>query len=190
MLTFGSGALSWTAYVLSIGVDSLRTLDWSPRHLRREARRIESLRAREAGRLGRNATDNELAGALGVTLRDFQKILGELRGLEVRSIENPDATGERYSFKSNFSYTEADCPFTHRLKSEMHEHLIEALSNLPDKERQVLALYYLKELTMKEVGTSLGVVESRISQIHTSAIIHLRSDLVRRDFNKKKASSR
>jgi RNA polymerase sigma factor for flagellar operon FliA len=159
-------------------LDGLRELDWSPRELRRKARSIEDAAQRLANKLGRAATEQEIAEELGMKLHDYQLLLGELRGLEIGSIQavqSDDAPEEELS-----TYIPADPqddPFVLCLRSQMQEKISEAITDLPERERQVLALYYYEELTMKEIGEVMGVVESRVSQLHTSAVIRLRAKM-------------
>jgi RNA polymerase sigma factor for flagellar operon FliA len=159
-------------------LDSLREMDWSPRDLRRQARRIEDAHRDLKLRLGRVATEPELAEELGMTLQDFQRLLGELRGLDLGSLQaeslDPQAEEDVVSYRPGGSDRD---PFFLCLHGEIRSHISSALEDLGDKERQVVTLYYLEELTMKEVGTVLGVGESRISQIHSAAILRLRARL-------------
>jgi RNA polymerase sigma factor FliA len=159
-------------------LDSLREMDWSPRHLRRQARRIEEVHRDLKLRLGRAATEPELAVELGMTLDDFQHLLGELRGLDLGSLqaESMDPQSDEDAVGNRPGGTEKD-PFFLCLDGEIRSHIATALEDLDEKEKQVVTLYYLEELTMKEVGAVLGVGESRISQIHSAAIIRLRARL-------------
>lgn len=159
-------------------LDSLRELDWSPRHLRRQARRIEEARRDLKLRLRREATEPELAKELAMNLEDFQHLLGELRGLDVVSLQaesmDPQADEEVVSYRPGG--TDKD-PFILCLHGEIRSHITNALEDLDEKERQVVTRYYLEERTMKEVGAGLGVGESRVSQIHSAAIVRLRARL-------------
>jgi len=159
-------------------LDSLRALDWSPRRLRRQARRIEEARCELKLRLGCVASEPQLAAELEMELEEFQRLLGELRGLELGSLQggftDPQA-GE--AIVSCLLVREDKNPFLLCLDSEINSLVAIALQGLDVKERRVVTLYYLKDLSMKEVGAALGVGESRISQIHSSALIHLRSRL-------------
>ena len=155
-------------------LDSLRQLDWSPRNLRRQARRIEEAHRDLAALLGHAPSEPELATHLGLGLEEFQHLLGELRGLDLGSLHGPsdDAGGDDQI--SGVAVRPEEDPFTVTLRSEMRALLTQAVDELEVKERQVLALYYLEELTMKEVGMIMSIGESRVSQIHSAALIHLR----------------
>jgi RNA polymerase sigma factor for flagellar operon FliA len=159
-------------------LDSLREMDWGPRHLRRQARRIEEAHRDLKLRLGRAATEPELATELGMVLEDFQHLLGELRGLDLGSLQaesmDPQADEDVLSYRPGG--TDKD-PFYLCLDGEIRSYIATALEDLDQKEKQVVTLYYLEELTMKEVGAVLGVGESRVSQIHSAAIVRLRARL-------------
>ena len=157
-------------------LDSLRELDWSPRHLRRKARQIEEAHRDLKLRLGRMASEPELAVELGMSLEDFQHLLGELRGLDLGSLhaESTDTKSDEEAISLRPGGADKD-PFFLCLRGEMKSLVASALEDLGKKERQVVTLYYLKELTMKEVGVVLGVGESRVSQIHSIALVHLRA---------------
>jgi RNA polymerase sigma factor for flagellar operon FliA len=158
-------------------LDSLRQMDWSPRILRRQARRIEEAHRELAAELGRAPSEPEIAARLGVELTEFQHLLGELRGLDLGSLQAQTEEGGSEDSIAAIATRPEDDPFQITLRAEVRASLASAIETLDEKERQVLALYYLEELTMKEVGAILGVGESRVSQIHTAALIGLRSRL-------------
>ncbi len=158
-------------------LDSLRTLDWSPRELRRKGRAIEDQVHLLTQKLGRAPSDVELAEGMGMSLAQYQQLLGELKGLEIGSLHlerNEDSGDEELSYIPG---SPEDEPLFRCLQGEMKQHLADAIQDLPEKERMVLTLYYYEELTMKEIGQVLGVVESRVSQIHSSAVVRLRTAL-------------
>ncbi len=164
-------------------LDSLREMDWSPRSLRRQARRIEKANRELTGELGHAPSEPEIAFKLGLPLETFQQLLCELRGLGLVSlpVESEDAITEVDSLRA---VRPDEDPFQATLRGEVRALLVDALSELNDKEERVLGLYYLGELTMKEVGTILGIGESRVSQIHSEALIRLRLRL-RQQFGEK-----
>lgn len=159
-------------------LDSLREMDWSPRDLRRKARRLEEAHNTLRSRLGRNPSEPELALELGIDLRGLQLLLGEISGLEIGSmrVESP-RDGHEEDLCEYLPDDSEETPLFLCLRSEMKGMLTRAIAELPEKERHVLALYYYEELTMKEVGIILGVGESRVSQIHSMAVIRLRARL-------------
>ena len=159
-------------------LDNLRELDWSPRDLRRKGRMVEQAYGNLCGTLGRAPTENEIARELGLELRELQSLLAELDGLELGSlrVESPH-DGKEEDLLDHIPNAAEETPFSACLRSEQKHLLADAIAELPDKERQVLSLYYYEELTMKEVGAVLGIGESRVSQIHSLAMIRLRARL-------------
>ena len=159
-------------------MDSLREMDWSPRDLRRKARRLEEANNSLRSALGRNPSESELAAELGIDLHGLQMLLGEIDGLEVGSlrVQSP-RDGKEEDLCEYLPDDPEKTPLLLCLRSEMKDLLTRAIEDLPEKERQVLALYYYEELTMKEVGAVLGVGESRVSQIHSMAVVRLRARL-------------
>lgn len=159
-------------------LDSLRAIDWSPRSLRKQARRVEDAYRNLSTELGRSPSEAELAGRVGMELLEFQQLLGELHGLSLGSLQNytSDDLPEEEVCTYQPNAPEED-PFFQCLQSELKSLLAEAMSVLEERERQVVALYYFEELTMKEVGAVLGVGESRVSQIHSLAVVRLRTRL-------------
>ncbi len=155
-------------------LDSLRTLDWSPRELRRKGRAIEETVRTLTQQLGRAPSEAEIANGMDLSLNDYQQLLGELKGLEIGSLNlerNEDSGDDELAYVPG---APEDDPLFRCLKGELKQHLVDAIEALPDKERMVLTLYYYEELTMKEIGLALGVVESRVSQIHSAAVVRLR----------------
>jgi len=155
-----------------------------PRHLRRQARRIEEINRELSAELSRNPTEPEIAEIaerLGVPLEEFQRQLGELRGLDLGSLAGTGGRPRwRRAANDNDRATRGRSHSSLQAKSEMRSLLAEGIEQLEEKERQVLGLYYLEELTMKEVGILMDVGESRISQIHSAALMRLRSWLTSR----------
>jgi len=158
-------------------LDSLRTLDWSPRELRRKGRAVEEAVRVLTARLGRPPAENEVAAEMGVDLEEYQQLLGDLKGLEIGTLHmerNEDSGEEELAYVPG---RPDEDPLFRCLRGELEERLTEAISHLPERERLVMTLYYFEELTMREIGLALGVVESRVSQVHASAVIHLRAAL-------------
>jgi RNA polymerase sigma factor for flagellar operon FliA len=158
-------------------LDSLRTLDWSPRELRRKGRAVESAIQVLTARLGHAPNEAEVAAEIGQELEEYQQLLGDLKGLEIGTlhIERNEGSGEE-----ELAYVPGrpeEDPLFCCLRKELEERLAESIQNLPDRERLVMSLYYYEEMTMREIGLALGVVESRVSQVHASAVAHLRAAL-------------
>lgn len=158
-------------------LDSLRTLDWSPRDLRRKGRAIEEAIRTLTVRLGRPPVESEIAQEMQLDLGDYQQLLGEIKGLEIGTLHtehSEDSGEEELAYIPN---RPEDDPLFRCLRGELQDRLTEAIASLPERERLVMTLYYYEEMTMKEIGLTLGVVESRVSQIHASAVLHLRTML-------------
>jgi RNA polymerase sigma factor for flagellar operon FliA len=158
-------------------LDSLRTLDWSPRDLRRKGRAAEEAVRILTARFGRSPCETEVAAEMSLDLEEYQSLLGDLKGLEIGTLHvehNEDSGEEEMAYIPG--RPEED-PLFCCLRGELQEKLTGAIDRLPERERLVMTLYYFEELTMREIGLALGVVESRVSQIHTSAVLHLRAAL-------------
>jgi RNA polymerase sigma factor FliA len=159
-------------------LDGLRELDWSPRELRRKGRLVDSTYSELSGKLGRAPSETEIAQQMGLNLRELQSLLAELDGLELGSLRiESSRDGKPEDLTDYVPSKPEDTPFFQCLRSETKHLLERAISELPEKEQRVLALYYYEELTMKEVGVALGIGESRVSQIHSLAMVRLRSRL-------------
>jgi RNA polymerase sigma factor for flagellar operon FliA len=159
-------------------LDSLRQVDWSPRTLRRQARRLEQAISACKGRLGRDPTEPEIAAELQMRLEDLQRLLGELRGLNIGSLQDEtNESGRREEAPQCRAVAEDEDPFFCTLRLEMADLLASAIRDLSPREREVMALYHFEELTMKKVGAMLGIGESRISQINAVALLRLRTRL-------------
>jgi len=160
--------------------DELRSIDWVPRSVRQKAREIEETIHRLEASLGRAASDKEIADELGISVGDFQKLMLKISGTSVLSLNDVWYTGDE-----NDTVAIVDCiespqslnPDIIIEKEEIRRVIVQAISELPEKEKKVLVLYYYEDLTLKEIGKVLDVTESRVSQLHTKAIMRLRSKL-------------
>jgi RNA polymerase sigma factor FliA len=155
-------------------LDSLREQDWSPRLLRQKERQLEMAREKLQLRLGRSPSQAELAMGLGISDRQLQLLLRDLQGLEVTSLQEP-LFSEGHTLDEKMADTADENPFSLCQRAEMSGLLEQAMSKLPPRKRQALDLYYFKGLTMKEAGIRMGVCESRVSQIHSSAVASLKA---------------
>jgi RNA polymerase sigma factor for flagellar operon FliA len=158
-------------------LDSLRTLDWSPRELRRKGRAVEEAIRVLTARQGHAPGESDVAAELNVSLEEYQQLLGDLKGLEIGTLHmerNEDSGDEELAYVPG---NPEEDPLFRCLKGELQERLTDAIQHLPDRERLVMTLYYYEEMTMREIGLALGVVESRVSQVHASAVVHLRAAL-------------
>jgi len=160
--------------------DELRSIDWVPRSVRQKAREVEDAVRRLETSLGRSATDREIAKEMGISLSDFQKLMLKISGTSILSLNDVWYTGEdndKVSIVESIESPQSLNPDTIVEKEEIKRVIIEAINELPDKEKKVLVLYYYEDLTLKEIGKVLEVTESRISQLHTKAIMRLRAKL-------------
>jgi len=158
-------------------LDSLRTLDWSPRELRRKGRAVEEAIRVLTSRLGRAPNEGEIAAEMSISLDEYQQLLGDLKGLEIGTLHverNEDSGDEELAYVPG---NPEEDPLFRCLRGELEDRLAEAIGKLPDRERLVMTLYYYEEMTMREIGLALGVVESRVSQVHASAVARLRASL-------------
>jgi len=153
-------------------MDSLRQSDWSPRSLRLSMRRVEQASRDLATELGRWPTESEVAGKLQLTLEQYQELLGSLTGLTLESLDTQLEDSDE-TVVDRIQAADDESPLRLYLRTELRALVLKGLGELG--ERQVLSLYYLEELTMKEVGAVLNIGESRVSQIHTAALIRLRA---------------
>lgn len=155
-------------------IDEVRRGDWAPRSVHRNARRASvATRAVEA-RLGRDATDTEVAGEMGIPVDEYHRLLQDSLGTRLFSFEELYENGEE---PDDFGSAPGHGPQEEHQQDAMRQQLADAIRGLPERERLVLALYYDEELNLKEIGQVLGVSESRVSQIHSQAAMRLRSRL-------------
>lgn len=154
-------------------LDSLRALDWSPRELRRQGRELQNASAELQDKLGRAPTEEELCAALSLTPVEYHNLVAALNHLELDAgSPEPDATPAIETVIS----PDPD-PFELCRRSESKALLARLIAELPERDQQLLSLYYFEELTMKEVGQVLGIGESRISQIHSALLAKLKTKL-------------
>jgi RNA polymerase sigma factor for flagellar operon FliA len=161
-------------------LDSFRSQDWLPRSLRFKSHRIEQAYHRVEQRLGRPATDEEVAGELGVSVDDLQVLLGEVGSIVMLSFEELGfGHGEERFRADEMLASRSGDPLAKLLGNEKVSLIARALDRLPEKERLVISLYFYEELNLKEIGEILGVTESRASQIRSRALIRLKNYLKR-----------
>jgi RNA polymerase sigma factor for flagellar operon FliA len=162
-------------------IDELRSLDWVPRSVRTKAREIERANAKLEHRLHRAPTDQEMASELGGTVDEFQDSLVRISNSSVVALDElwtvSDASGDQVSLMDTIQDPQSADPATEMDTTEMKDRLAEAIARLPEREKLVVALYYYENLTLREIGEVLGVTESRVSQLHTKAVLRLKSRL-------------
>ena len=162
-------------------LDQLRSLDWVPRSVRQKSRKLEKAYGEVEQRLGRAATEDEVADSLGLEIGKFHGLLNQVRGVSLVNLEEIRGTnsdGDRAgTFADIIEDVHAVNPFASLKVLETKQVISDTISTLPEKERLVVSLYYYEDLNMKEIGNILGITESRVCQIHTKAVLRLRSKL-------------
>lgn len=159
-------------------LDALRSLDWVPRAVRQRAREMERVHQELETELGRAPTSDEMAGRMGLTVKEFDHVVQRVRGTAVLSLEEylPNERGYEIPLVDTLR-DEGHDVMSEVETREVRAELVQAVENLPPQERTVIKLYYFEGQTLKEIKGALGVSESRVSQIHAQAVIHLRQRL-------------
>jgi RNA polymerase sigma factor for flagellar operon FliA len=166
-------------------IDELRSLDWVPRSVRSRAREIERANSKLEHKLQRAPTDEEMSDALGMTMQEFHDALLQISNSTVAALDElwsvSDASGDQVSLLDTLHDPGAPDPAAVMDQTELKDRVADAIARLPEREKLVVALYYYENLTLREIGEVLGVTESRISQLHTKAVLRLRSRLTDED---------
>lgn len=161
-------------------LDELRSLDWVPRSVRKKNSLVEKAYQRLEAELGRPATDEEVSTALGLSLDEFHHLLDEVKTISLLDIETFRGAAIDHNRNNLFDLLadeNGDDPLSMLGLEEARAVVAEAISNLPEKESLVVSMYYYDELTMKEIGEIMDYTESRISQLHTKALLRLKARL-------------
>jgi RNA polymerase sigma factor for flagellar operon FliA len=162
-------------------IDELRSLDWVPRSVRARAREIERANAKLEAKLQRAPSDEEMSAELGISMEDFQESLIQISNSTIAALDElwsvSDSSGDQVSLLDTIHDPEAPDPEKLLDATELKDRVADAIARLPEREKLVIALYYYENLTLREIGEVLGVTESRISQLHTKAVLRLRSHL-------------
>lgn len=156
-------------------LDWLRNLDWAPRSVRKLRRDVDAAIAQLRHELKHEPSSAEIAGALHVSEPAYDQILDQIKAAEIAMVRPIEAGGD--SSILDVAIDPDEGPHVRLERAEMREHLARAVAELPERERQILSLYYQEELTLAEVGAVIGVGESRVSQLRTQAIARLRARL-------------
>jgi len=162
--------------------DELRNIDWVPRTLRQKAKQLEEAIITLENKLGHSVDDEEIAKEMGISNQELQELFSKISGASVISLNDVWYTGDdndQVSFMDTIESPESLNPENIIEKEEIRSVIVEAIKQLPDKEKKVIVLYYYEDLTLKEIGEVLEVTESRVSQLHTKAILRLRGKLMR-----------
>jgi RNA polymerase sigma factor for flagellar operon FliA len=163
-------------------IDELRALDWVPRSVRARARDIERAIAELEAKLGHAPTDEEIAKKVGISVDELEESLTEISRSSIAALDElwtiSGEGGDQVSLLDTIEDTDGPNPQDALAQTELREALGEAIARLPEREKLVVTLYYYEELTLREIGEVLGVTESRVSQLHTKAILRLKARLL------------
>jgi len=166
-------------------IDELRSMDWVPRSVRSRARDIEKAHTKLEHRLQRAPTDEEIALEMGIELSEFHDLLLQISKSSVAALDElwsvGDSSGDSVSLLDTLTDESAPDPASVVDQTELRDRVADAIARLPEREKLVVALYYYENLTLREIGEVLGVTESRVSQLHTKAVLRLRSRLLDAD---------
>ena len=161
-------------------IDELRALDWVPRSVRARARDIERAVAELESKLGRAPNDDEIASKLGLTEDELEDSLTEISRSSIAALDElwtVSAGGDQIALIDTIEDTQGPEPQSALAQTELREAMADAIARLPEREKLVVTLYYYEELTLREIGEVLGVTESRVSQLHTKAVLRLKARL-------------
>lgn len=165
-------------------LDELRALDWVPRSVRQKSRELQRVYAKLENELGRAPYDDEVCKEMNINLKEFEDLLTEVTPTTIISLEEamPDKGSDSKEIRiiETIEDPGSDNPLRELGFNELKEMLKDTIANLPEKEKLVIALYHYEELTLKEIGVVLDITESRVSQIHSKAILKLRAKLMQR----------
>ena len=165
-------------------LDELRALDWVPRSVRQKSRELQRVYARLENQLGRVPYDDEICEEMKINMKEFEDLLTEVTPTTIISLEEamPDRRNDAKEIRiiETIENPGSDNPLKELGFNEMKKILKETIANLPEKEKLVIALYHYEELTLKEIGAVLDITESRVSQIHSKAVIKLRAKLMQK----------
>jgi RNA polymerase sigma factor for flagellar operon FliA len=158
-------------------LDSLRDLDWVPRSLRRLRRTVEGAIASLRRSLGRDPEETEIAAALNMTQPEYEHALEQLRTLDVGAIRSLEQDSESGASRLEMIADDGESVLVQIERKELRAHLAEAIKELPERERNILAMYFEEEMTMSEIGAVIGISESRVSQLRSLAFSRLRATM-------------
>jgi RNA polymerase sigma factor FliA len=162
-------------------IDELRSLDWVPRSVRARAREIERANAKLEHQLQRAPSDEEMAAELKMGVDEFQDALVQISNSTIAALDElwsvSDSSGDAVSLLDTLTDESAPDPAAVMDQTDLKDRVADAIARLPEREKLVVALYYYENLTLREIGEVLGVTESRVSQLHTKAVLRLRGRL-------------
>ncbi len=158
-------------------LDELRGSDWMSRGNRRQQRSIEAAVHKLEQRLGRAPSEGEIAKEMGLSLPEYQELLGKVRGTQLVYLEDMSGDDGDDSYLDRHVADEDANPMGLLEDRRMREALVEAIKNLPEREQYVMSMYYEQDMNLKEIAAVLGVTESRVCQLHSQSIARLRARL-------------
>jgi RNA polymerase sigma factor FliA len=162
-------------------LDELRALDWVPRSVRSRARQIERAMAELEAKLARAPTDEEIAAKVGITVEELEGSLTDISRSSIAALDElwtiSGSDGDSVALIDTIEDEHGPEPQRAFAQTELREIVADAITNLPEREKLVITLYYYEDLTLREIGEVLGVTESRVSQLHTKAILRLKARL-------------
>jgi RNA polymerase sigma factor for flagellar operon FliA len=168
-------------------IDELRSIDWVPRSVRARAREIERANTKLEHRLQRTPNDEEMAAELELTVPELHESLLAISHSSVAALDElwsvSDSSGDQVSLMDTIEDPNAPDPSRALDVGDLKDRIADSIASLPEREKLVIALYYYENLTLREIGEVLGVTESRISQLHTKAVLRLRGRMQEASFD-------
>lgn len=158
-------------------LDELRGTDWMSRGTRRQQREIEAAVHKLEQQLGRPPAESEIAKAMGLSLADYQELLGKVRGTQLIYLEDMSGDDGDADYLDRHVADADENPFAQLQDRRMREALVAAIKTLPEREQYVMSMYYEHDMNLKEIAAVLGVTESRVCQLHSQCIARLRVKL-------------
>jgi len=162
-------------------LDELRSLDWVPRSVRSRARQIERAMSELESKLGHAPSDEELAKKIGISVEELEDSLTDISRSSIAALDElwttSGSAGDQVPLIHTIEDTQGPEPQSAFAQTELREMVADAITSLPEREKLVITLYYYEDLTLREIGEVLGVTESRVSQLHTKAILRLKARL-------------
>jgi RNA polymerase sigma factor for flagellar operon FliA len=156
-------------------------MDWVPRSVRSRAREIERAMTELESKLGRAPNDEEISAKVGITVEELESSLTDISRSSIAALDElwtvSGSGGDTIALIDTIEDTKGPEPQSAFAQTEMREAIADAISRLPEREKLVITLYYYEDLTLREIGEVLGVTESRVSQLHTKAILRLKARL-------------
>jgi RNA polymerase sigma factor for flagellar operon FliA len=168
-------------------IDELRSMDWVPRSVRARAREVERANAKLENKLQRAPTDQEIADEIGITVDELNESLLAISHSSMVALDElwsvSDSSGDQVSLMDTIEDPNAPDPARSLDVGDLKDRIADSIAKLPEREKLVIALYYYENLTLREIGEVLGVTESRVSQMHTKAVLRLRSRMQEESFD-------